>query len=268
MDFFQIMLLGLTQGITEWVPISSKTQVTVMYRLLTGVKDIPVPILVYAHMGTVLAALLYFRGEIMELIADFARKPMDLQVHSRGKLGFLFTSLLFTGMVGLPLMFLEKNIIPGLDASLLFALMGVGLLLTGILLLMQRGRKERKTNDADWSDGVLTGILQGFSVLLGVSRAGTSTTALIWRGFDSESSFHLSFLLSIPTVILADIVLYAGGGLASFPFFDGILLAVFSFIFGYLTLGIILRVVKKVNMAYVAFALGIIIIAAGLFGMG
>jgi undecaprenyl-diphosphatase len=267
MDFLTIILLGLTQGITEWIPISSKTQVTAVYlKILNGDPNLVIPILLYVHMGTVIAATLYFRNEIMRIFADFMRKPMDLQAHSRGKLGFLFTSLLFTGIVGIPLLLLEKKM-PSLDAGLLFVLMGAGLLVTGLLLLMQKGLKERKADSVNWLDGVFTGILQGFSILPGISRAGTSTTALIWRGFDSESSFHLSFLLSIPTVILAELVLYVGG-LSSFPVWDGILLAVSSFIFGYLVLDVILRVVKKVNMAYVAFALGIIIIAVGLLGMG
>jgi len=269
MDILQVVLLGLTQGITEWVPISSKTQVTAVYQLLNGPGSIiPLPILLYVHMGTVLAALVYFRKEIIQIIEKFLQKPTDFKVHSRGELGFLFTSLLLTGVVGLPLLFLEKEFFPKLDVSLLFTIMGAGLIFTGMLLLMQKGLKERKIRSVNWSDGVLTGILQGLSILPGVSRAGTSTTALIWRGFDSESSFHLSFLLSIPTVILAEFVLYMGGELASFPVSDGILLAIFSFIFGYLTLGIILRIVKKVNMAYVALALGLIITAAGLRGLG
>jgi len=268
MDFFQIVLLGLTQGITEWIPISSKTQDTFVYlTFLNGDKNLVIPILLYLHMGTVLAALIYFRKEIMKIIAEFARKPMDLQMHSRGKLGFLFTSLLFTGILGVPLLILEKEVIPSLTGNLLFAVMGMGLLLTGLLLLRQKGAKERKTNDVSWSDGVLTGLLQGFSVLPGVSRAGTSTTALIWRGFDSESSFYLSFLLSIPTVVIADIVLYLGG-FASFPVSDGVLLSLSSFIFGYITLDALLKIVKKVNMAYFAFALGLVIILAGLLGMG
>ncbi|NYZ75950.1 hypothetical protein H0N98_01740 [Candidatus Micrarchaeota archaeon] len=268
MDLVSIIILGLTQGITEWVPISSKTQVTAVYlTFLSGDQNSVVPILVYVHLGTVLAALIYFRKEIMKIASGFIKKPMDLKTHSRGKLGFLFTSLLFTGVVGVPLFFLEKYVSLSIDANLLFTLMGIGLFFSGILLLMQKGVKERKINQANWADGILTGIMQGLSILPGVSRAGTSTTALMWQGFDSESSFHLSFLLSIPTVVLADIFIYVGSS-SSFPVLDGILLSLSSFIFGYLVLDAILRIVRKVNMAYVAFALGIMIIAVGLLHQG
>src|SRR5271157_1202494 len=118
--------------------------------------------------------------------------------------------------------------------------MGLGLLVTGFLLLRQKGSNTRKAESAGWKDGIFTGLLQGLSILPGVSRAGTSTSGLIWRGFDSQSSFNLSFLLSIPTVIFAEMIFYIGGSLASFPVSDGILLAASSFVFGYLTLDIIL----------------------------
>ncbi|HXW98301.1 MAG TPA: undecaprenyl-diphosphate phosphatase, partial [Methanomicrobiales archaeon] len=122
--------------------------------------------------------------------------------------------------------------------------------------------------EATWKDGVLTGLLQGLSTLPGISRSGTSTSGLIWRGFDSEASFHLSFLLSIPTVLLAEMVFYIGGSLVAIPPMDGLLLALASFVFGYLTIDAVLRIVKRVNLAYVALGMGIIIIVVGLAGAG
>ena len=146
--------------------------------------------------------------------------------------------------------------------------MGLGLIITGILLLSHKGEKTRTTEEVTWKDGVLTGLLQGLSSLPGISRSGTSTTGLIWRGFDSESSFYLSFFLSIPTVFFAEILLYVGGGLTPFPVTDGVILLLTSFIVGYLTLDGLLKLVKKVNIAYLVLALGIIIITVGLSGIG
>ena len=269
MDIFQIILLGLVQGITEWIPISSKTQDTFVYlKLLGGDPASVVTILLYLHIGTLLAATIYFRKEIISLAQEFLRRPTDVQAHANGKIGFLVAALIGTGIIGVPLLLIEKKFLPSLDASALLAVMGAGLIVTGVLLLKQKGANARAAESADWKDGIFTGLLQGLSVLPGVSRAGTSTTGLIWRGFDSGSSFNLSFLLSIPTVVFAEIVFYVGGGVAAFPVTDGILLALSSFVFGYLTLDIILKLVKKVNLAYVAFALGIIMAAAGLFGAG
>jgi len=263
----EILVLGLAQGITEWVPISSKTQDSLAYlSLFHGDPASLVPILLYLHIGTVLAATIYFRKEIAGIISEFMKKPTDLRAHAKGTTGFLFTSLLFTGIVGVPLLLLEKKFFTDIDASLLFVVMGIGLIITGLLLAIQKGAKLRKRSGVGWKDGMLTGLLQGFSVLPGISRSGTSTTGLIWRGFDSESSFHLSFLLSIPTVIVAELVLYINGSLVAFPVTDGALLALSSFVFGYLALGALLKIVRHANLAYVALAMGLIITAAGLIG--
>jgi len=267
MDIISIIVLGLVQGITEWIPISSKTQDTFVYlRLLNGDPNAVVPILLYLHLGTVIAAAIYFRKEIMELILGFVKRPAELRAHADGRIGFLFTALLFTGVVGVPLLLIEKKFFPSLDAGLLFVLMGVGLAVTGAMLMVQKGVKLRKIEGVGWKDGILTGLLQGFSVLPGISRAGTSTSGLIYRGFDSESSFHLSFLLSIPTVVFAEMLLSVNGSLASFPVTDGLLLVFFSFVFGYLTLDALLKIVRRANLAYVALALGLLMIAAGLMG--
>ncbi|VVB58096.1 Undecaprenyl-diphosphatase [Candidatus Anstonella stagnisolia] len=269
MDLFSILTLGLVQGITEWVPISSKTQDAFVYlNFFHGDPSLVVPILLYLHIGTVLAATIYFRKEILELIKAVLQKPTALKEHSNSTTGFLFTSLLFTGVIGVPLLLLEKLFFPTLDGSMLLALMGAGLLLTGFLLLGQKNAKARPASSVTWADGILTGVLQGLSVLPGVSRSGTSTTGLIWRGFDSESSFHLSFLLSIPTVVFAELVFYIGGGLAAFPISEGFLLALSSFFFGYLTLGTLLKIVRRVNLSYVAFVLGALMLVAAFLHAG
>jgi undecaprenyl-diphosphatase len=270
MDIPSIIILGIVQGVTEWIPVSSKTQVTFVYlKFLNGNIASVIPILLYVHIGTVIAATIYFRKEIAEMISSVMKKPTDFKTHFNGKVGFLFTSLLFTGVLGLPLLYLEKKVFSSsLELGWLYAIMGALLLVTGFLLLVGRGSSNRKVKDVTWRDGILTGLLQGISILPGISRDGTSTTGLIWQNFDSESSFHLSFLLSIPTVLFAEIFLDYAGGFVSFPITDGILLALVSLVVGYFVMDIVLKVVKKVNMAYVVFALGIIMIVAGLLSAG
>jgi undecaprenyl-diphosphatase len=269
MDWLAILVLGLVQGITEWVPVSSKTQDTLVYlSFFNGDPALVVPMLLYLHLGTLLAAILYFRSDLMQMAGELWSMPFDLRLHARGRPGFLATALLCTGLVGIPLLLLEQKYFPSMDGGLIFFAMGAGLVLTGILLFYQRGAKLRGKEEVTWRDGILTGLLQGFSTLPGVSRAGTSTTGLIWRGFEGESSFHLSFLLSIPTVLLAEMVFYLGGGLLSFPLAEGLALALASFLFGYLTIDVVLRVVKRVNLAYVCLAMGLVIIAVSLAGAG
>jgi len=270
MSPIQLLVLGIVQGITEWIPISSKTQVTFVYlKIFQGDPSLVIPVLLYVHLGTVIAATVYFRSEIASIAREIAGSPLTLRSHAGGKTGFLFTALLFTGVVGIPLLIAERHFLASFDAGLLYAVMGAGLILTGFLLLSHKGAKTREVREVGWKDGILTGMLQGLSTLPGVSRSGTSTTGLIWRGFDSGSSFYLSFLLSIPTVILAEIVLdYGAGGFAGLAPADGAVLLLVSLVAGYLTLDGLLRVVQRVNVAYLVFVLGALIIAVGISGVG
>ena len=199
MDLFQLIILGIVQGITEWIPISSKTQVTFVYlKVFQGNPSLVIPILLAVHLGTVVAATFYFRNEIAGILSDIAAHPRDFNRQANGKVGFLFTALLFTGIIGIPLLLAEKWFFPMLNGGLLYAVMGGGLIVTGFLLLSHKTGNTREIKDVSWKDGILTGALQGFSILPGISRSGTSTTGLIWQRFDSESSFYLQLPFKYP----------------------------------------------------------------------
>ena len=269
MDLFSIIVLGLVQGITEWIPISSKTQVTLVYlQFLGGSPSLVIPILLYSHLGTLFAASIYFRNEIRAIFDTILSNPFNYRTYTTGRNGFLITAILFTGLAGIPILYLEKTTLPNLNGASLFALMGIGLILTGLLLFSQKKQQFRRSENVDWKDGVFTGLLQGLSTLPGVSRAGTTSTALIWRSFDSESAFQLSFLLSIPSVVMAEILFNLFSQTGNLPVMDGISLTISSFIFGYLSLDIILSLVKRINIAYLAMLLGALIIIVAYFQYG
>jgi undecaprenyl-diphosphatase len=268
-DLISIILLGIVQGITEWMPISSKTQVTFIYlSFLSGSPSSVLPILLYSHLGTLFAASLYFRKDIHNIVNEISSSPFRYKTYAQGEVGFLFFAVFFTGIVGLPILYLEKTAFSSLNGATIILLMGGGLILTGLLLLSQKRMKPRRSNSVNWIDGIFTGILQGFSTVPGVSRTGTTSTALIWRSFDSESAFRLSFLLSIPTVLMAEVVFYLNSALDNLPVREGIALLISSFLFGYLFLDIILSLVRKINVAYLAIILGVIYIISAFFRVG
>jgi undecaprenyl-diphosphatase len=269
MDWFSIVVLGLVQGVTEWVPISSKTQDTFVYlRFLGGSPELVVPILLYLHLGTLLAAAIYFRKELGRIIQEIAGKPMKTKTYTEGRNGYLLSALFFTGLVGLPILYAEKKLLPAINGAGLYFLMGAGLIATGAMLLTQRRMKSRHAGEVGLADGAVTGIMQGLSTIPGISRSGTTSTALIWRGFDSEGAFNLSFLLSIPTVALTEVLFYVAEGGMKLPLADGVALAAASFVFGYVTLDAVLRAVKKANLGVLSIALGAVIIFSALTNAG
>ncbi len=270
MDILEIIILGLVQAITEWLPLSSKTMDTLVYTaLFEGSPANVVSMLLYLHFGTLIAAAIYFRKEVLSIIREFASSPKNIGLHKKSYTGFLFTAVAITGIVGIPLLLLELYFLPGLEAGALLSIMGAGLVLTGFLLSSQQNKRWRTADLVTWKDGILTGALQGLSVLPGVSRAGTTTTALIWRGFNAESAFRLSFLLSIPTIFAAEILIWAAEpGTATLSLADGLALAISSFVFGYLTIDVLIKIAHKINVASLAFAFGIMMLAFGIIGIG
>ncbi len=270
MDLLQVIVLGLLQAVCEWLPLSSKTMDAIAYtQFFGGSPSGVVSVLLFLHLGTLLAAAIYFRKEILSILGSLRYSPLNYKRHANTKAGFIATALAITGVVGIPILLIEKFVLPTLEASAVFVIMGIGLVATGFLLTSQHKHRWRNSESAAWQDGILTGALQGLSTIPGVSRAGTSTTALIWRGFDAESSFHLSFLLSIPTVFIAEMVLWiAQGGISAIPIGEGLALACSSFVFGYLTIGVLIKVAHKLNVASLSFIFGIMMLAFGLFGLG
>ncbi len=274
MDPLSILILGAVQGIAEWLPISSKTLDTAVFlQMLGGSREAVVPLLLYLHLGTFLAALVYFRSQLIELIRagwQIVRSAGKNKERGSELLFFVF-ALFGTGLIALPLLWLSKNFLANLDLGFLFAFMGAGLIITALLLHSQKGRRQyRTTSAAGPLDGLTVGLMQGLSVLPGLSRSGVSTTALIWRGFDAYSAFELSFILSIPTVLCAEMVLWGyqlfadRSLLGALAVGDGLMLAASSAVFGYLTIGALLRLARKLDFSVIAGAFGLLMLIAGL----
>ena len=268
MDIIQILILGIVQGISEWLPISSKTLDAFVFLLLGGQASETIYVLLYLHLGTLLAAAAYFHKQIIGLAKELfkIRKISDFE---KSQLKFYISALFGTALVALPLLAIQSFLFPSLSANLIFLLMGAGLLVTSIFLFLRAGKVQvRMLEQANGIDGLFTGIMQGLSVIPGISRSGAGTTALFWRKFRPEAAFELCFILSIPTVLGAEMLFYfLDSGFAAFNIFDGLLLAGSSFLFGYITIGVLLDFAKKTNLALLAAAFGIIMIIAGFIGI-
>ncbi len=276
MDILSILILGLVQGISEWLPISSKTMVSIAYlKFLGGTTGPLISILIFVHLGTLIAATVYFRSILVALAHQAfeglkaPRRLLDSPV------GFYLAALLFTGLVGGPILLAESLFLPSLNASFLFAIMGAGLLITAFLLYSKKfgPKSERAMETASWKDGALAGAFQALSTIPGVSRSGSTTSALALRGFSALSTFELSFILSIPTVFCAEILFWSievfkAGTFTSVPLADGLLLAISSCIFGYLTIGALIRLASRINLWQLAASFGVIMLLVALMGVG
>lgn len=282
MDFLSIIILGIVQGLAEWLPISSKTTVAFVFmQFLGGQANLVIPILLSVHLGTMLAAALYFRREIVGLAATLripAPTKEGVTEFSKTQHAFFLCALAATGVIAVPLLVAQKIFLTGLSMGWLLAVMGAGLLLTAILLRTQsKAAKMRTAQSANWLDGVMMGALQGLSAMPGLSRSGCTTTAAVWRGFDAEAAFRLSFMLSVPTVFLAEMLLWGYqlysepstlGSLAGFSMADAAGLAMVSFIVGWLSIEVLLKLARKIDFSYLVGAFGLVMLAAAWMQIG
>jgi undecaprenyl-diphosphatase len=265
MDILEIIVLGIVQAITEWLPLSSKSADSLVYLYVFGGSlEKLIPVLLFLHLGTLIAAIIYFRKDLYQIFKQTI-EIIKGERQQKQKAEFLFFALLCTGIVGLPLLIIEKYILSLISEKALQVLIGIGLIITGFLLTTKIKEKTRKIESINAMDGIITGILQGFSVLPGISRAGTTTAALIWRGFDSKAALYYSFLLSIPTILIAEILFFSFQNIEfSFIIQEGIYLMLSSLIFGYITIDILLKLSQKINPAFLAFIFGMIILISTL----
>ncbi|MCS5661155.1 MAG: undecaprenyl-diphosphate phosphatase, partial [Dehalococcoidia bacterium] len=196
------ILLGLIQGITEWLPVSSEGLVTASATfLLDKSLEDAIGISLWLHLGTALAALLSFKVEILKLTKGFIGNPSCL----KGEIGFLFLGTAVSALIGLPLLLFAGEIFPSDPTKngiqTFTALIGIFMIVTGVILLRSKRSGKGKRNDSGTIDAMLTGTAQGFSVLPGLSRSGLTVSVLLARGMDRRDALTLSFLLSIPAGI-------------------------------------------------------------------
>ncbi len=260
MEPLEILVLGAIQGIFEWLPVSSEAAVTLfMTQLLGKTPAASVNTAIYLHAGTMLAAALYFREDfirILEQLPDYlteaAKDPESL--NSGGLLNFLVIATFFTAALGGVIYTLGLEHIPS-SPDVFSGLVGVALLVTGVLRLTGEGTGRDYRATGTW-DSVFTGIIQSFSVVPGISRSGSTVFALLYRDFSSKDAFRLSFLMSVPAVLVAQVGLQVFSG---FTVSRELLLATaVSFLVGYASIDAVLRIAERVEVAYIAFGLAVL----------
>ena len=211
MSLLSSIVLGLVQGLAEFLPISSSGHLAIAERLLSSfhAADIPAFFDVLLHLGTLVAVFIAYWGEIRDMIVEFFRGVGDL-IHGTTPAPVpparRLILLIIVGTLPLFAILPIKDTIEGLSDNLLFV--GAALLFTGCLLYASdRVRKGRKTErSATMLDVLLVGMAQAVATCPGISRSGTTITAGCFRGFDRKFAVRYSFLMSIPAVLGANIL--------------------------------------------------------------
>jgi len=243
------LIVGLLQGVLEWLPISSQGSLVLLMVAILGLEPADaLGLTVYIHIGTGLAALTYFRRDISQILR-LGSEP------SRRLLPFLAVATVVTGIVGLPLFMFAR--MASIYGEALLGLTGGALISTGIVERWARRRGNRTAETLSRGEGLLLGLVQGFSAVPGVSRSGVTTSTLLLRGFSGEEAFRISFLLSVPAVFAAAVGLTIVQGAP--PLSLGLPVAlVASFLSALLSIDLVLRVARKFRFWSLCMTLGVL----------
>ena len=211
MTYLTAFLLGLVQGVAEFLPISSSGHLAIAQNLLhiEGAGSVPEFFDVLLHLGTLIAVFAAYWTDICEMVVEFFRGIGDLVHRSTPSPVPPARRLILLIIVGtLPLFAVLpiRKAVQGLGDNMVFV--GAALIVTGFLLfLCDRVRKGRKTErSATWLDALLVGVGQAVATLPGVSRSGMTITAGCFVGYERRFAVRFSFLLSIPAVLGANIL--------------------------------------------------------------
>ena len=211
MTYVTSFLLGLVQGVAEFLPISSSGHLAIAQNLLglEGAGSVPEFFDVLLHLGTLIAVFAAYWKDICDMVVEFFRGIGDLahrSTPSPGPPARRLILLIIGGTLPLVVVLPIRKSVQGLADNMVFV--GAALIVTGFLLfLCDRVRKGRKTErSATWLDALLVGVGQAVATLPGVSRSGMTITAGCFVGYERRFAVRFSFLLSIPAVLGANIL--------------------------------------------------------------
>ena len=263
MDAFQAIVLGIVQGLTEFLPVSSTGHLRIV-PAFAGWEDPGAAFTAVTQLGTMLAVLIYFRADLWRIASTWVRslRRPELRRTLDARMGwYIILGTIPIGVFGLAF---DDQIEEG--ARSLY-LIGCTLIMLGLLLLAAErvARHDRPIEAITRRDAIVIGFAQAMALVPGVSRSGATLTAGLFLGFDRPSAARYSFLLSVPAVVLSGLFeLRKIGGEGAVGFAPTALATLMAFLAGYLAIAFMLRWLATHSTAiFVAYrvALGSLVIA-------
>lgn len=274
MNLFTSLLLGIIQGLAEFLPISSSGHLALAQHLLGINTEVPAFFDVLLHLGTLLAVLVAYWGDVVEIVQEFFRGVGDI-VHGTTPTPVpparRMILLIIVGTLPLFAILPIHKKVQALGDSMVF--IGMALVVTGFLLfacdLVRRGHKTERS--ATLVDALLVGVGQALATMPGVSRSGMTISAGCFLGFERSFAVRFSFLLSIPAVLGANILslkdaLEAGVDWAAVPVY--LVGVVASAVVGYACIRLLKLIAQKGRFggfAYYCWAVGLLTLLLNLF---
>lgn len=254
MSIIEAIILGIIQGLTEFLPISSTGHLTLAGKLMNLISsEHPehwTSFIAVIQLGTLVAILVYFWNDLWKIFLDFlndnilTRKSFSTQSENSKMGWYIIIGSIPVVIIGLGF----KDVIEGAFTKNLLVI-AISLIVLGIILAVAEkvGNFRKELKDVKWYHALIVGFAQSLALIPGSSRSGTTITAGIFLGFKRETAARFSFLLSVPAILGSGLLqLYEaleyidGSGMAAM-----LVATIASAVSGYLTIGFLLRFLKS-----------------------
>ena len=218
------IFLGLIQGLTEFLPVSSSGHLFLAEHFLELQHNISLE--VYLHAASLLAVIIFFWSKIWNLVRDFLQTIQTChsqllrgnlkqyqQTFNQNPNAVLTLKLLTATLITVPVALLVKEFVL---INLTLQTVAIALLVTGVMILVAEKFRSKTIHNFTWNNVVLLGLIQGIAVIPGISRSGVTIALLILLGIERKNSAEISFLLSIPTILAALVLIVFEQGFSGF----------------------------------------------------
>ncbi len=265
-------ILGIVQGVSEWLPISSKTQILIVSTYLLNLNfNQAYAFGLFMEIGTVFASVIYFRKEVVSMIrAIFGRGGIE----GRFLLRYVIVSTVVTGILGSMLYLYVDSLQGTYNVGLPMIVVGAVLIGDALFIKYSRSkygsRKNRRTvGQLGVKDYAVVGIAQGIAALPGVSRSGATTSALLLLNVETDEAFRLSFIDMILATTGAILLTWiasrsaVSSGIASIGVTGLIVSIIIATAISLVLIRLLLGIAKKSSIVYLTAALGVIALVGG-----
>lgn len=276
MNIFQAIILGLVQGLAEFLPISSSGHLALLQHFFGIQGDQVLAFAVMLHVGTLVSVFIVYWNDLAQLLVELGKafkdiisgKGLRINANPTRRLGYMIiVATIPTAIIGLTF----NNLFSAMYLSLLT--IGVGLMITGTILWFSEKlvKGEKQIGEMKFIHAILIGVCQSIAITPGISRSGSTLAGGLVSGLDRDFAVKFAFLISIPA-ILGSVIVEApeafGGGIAMellVPIGTGVIVAAIS---GFFAIKTMIKVVSNKKLYYFSFytwALGAIVILYTIF---